>query len=200
MIRAQHGGDDPSLPPSTAAGNPDKWSLTADSASLIRQTVGANLRRRRELSGLSQRALANRCGLIPGSVARIEGSQREARISTLVTIAIGLRAPLPTLLVGLPSPGRENPWTCDPTLAENWTSTPENHKLLRAILGSNLLRERNRAGISQQTLAGRTHVGEDTIIRTERAHQEPKLSTVVAWSFGLSAPLTSLLEGLPSVQ
>lgn len=203
MSRTQDSRDAPSLPtPAPTQSSAAGWSLTADNADLIRQTVATNLRRERELRGMSHRALARRCGLIPGSVARIEGAQREARISTLVTIAIGLQASLPSLLTGLPSSSpspNENSWVGDPTLAANWNLAPENLRLLRAILGRNLLRERKLARISQQTLAGRAHVGEDTIIRTERAHQEPKLSTVVAWSFGLSAPLPSLLGGLPSV-
>ncbi len=199
MSRAQDGCDSPLSTTPAAQSNSRDWSLTADNAGLIRDTVAANLRRERALSGLSHRALALRSGLIPGSVARIEGSQREARISTLVTIAIGLQAPLPSLLKGIPSPSpNEDSWRGDATLAANWTLTPDNLRLLRAILGGNLRRERELAGITQQTLAGRTHVAEDTIIRTERAHQEPKLSTVVAWSFGLVVPLLSLLAGLPS--
>lgn len=200
MSRARDGCDPP-LSTTVAQSNSVDWSLTAANVGLLRDTVAANLRRERELSGLSHRALALRSGLIPGSVARIEASQREARISTLVTIAIGLQAPLPSLLKDVPSPSpgpNEHSWVSDPRLAANWTLIPDNLRLLRAIIGENLRRERKLAGISQQTLAGRTHVGEDTVIRTERAHQEPKLSTVVAWSFGLSAPLLSLLAGLPS--
>jgi len=169
--------------------------------SLIREAVATNLRRERKLSGMSHRALALRSGLIPGSVARIEGSQREAKISTLVTIAIALQAPLPSLLEGVPSPSPKshaNLWVDDPEDAANWGLMPDNLRMLRVILGGNLRRERKLAGLSQQTLAARTHVGEDTIIRTELAYQEPKLSTVVAWSFGLSVPLLALLVGLPS--
>jgi transcriptional regulator with XRE-family HTH domain len=184
--------------PSTSS--PRRWSLTADSAAGIRTTIAENLQRERERRNLSHRALAGNCGLIPGSIARIEGSQREAKISSLVTIAIGLSVPLPSLLVGLPSPspGR-TAWVGDPSLAANWDLSPENLGLVRAILGANLLRARKRAAMSQQALAGRTHTGEDTIMRTEGGHQEPRLSTVVAWSFALSVPLLSLLSGLPSV-
>jgi transcriptional regulator with XRE-family HTH domain len=197
-------GCDPPLSTTTAArGNPGEWTLTADNAGLIRETVATNLRRARDLHGMSHRTLALRSGLIPGSVARIEGSQTEPRISTLVTIAIALRAPLPSLLKGLPSavPGpNEHSWVGDSRLAAIWTLSPDNLRLLRAILGANLRRERKLLGITQQTLAGISHVGEDTIIRSERAHQEPKLSTVVAWSFGLSVPFLSLLAGLPSTR
>lgn len=196
MSRANKGRDRSPSTPSNSCG----WSLTADSAALIRRTVAANLRHERERNDLSHRALASRCGLIPGSVARIEGAQREARISTLVTIAIGLSVPLPSLLVGIPSPSAgHREWVGDSTLAANWTLSPENLRLVRAILGRNLLQSRKRAGMSQQALAGRSHVGEDTIIRTERGHQEPKLATAVAWSFALSVPLLFLLIGLPSV-
>ncbi len=193
-------GDSAPSAPTAGQSNSGDWSLTAHNAGLIRETVATNLRRERAFSGMSHGALARRSGLTKGSLARIEGSEREAKISTLVTIAIGLQAPLPSLLIGVPSasPGlNEILWVGDPTLAANWTLTPNNLRLLRVILGENLRRERKLVGLSQQILAGRTRVGEDTIIRTERAHQEPKLSTVVAWSFGLSVPLLSLLVGLP---
>jgi transcriptional regulator with XRE-family HTH domain len=201
MSGAQEGFE-PSLSATPAAQNSGEWTLTAVNARLIRETVATNLRRERELGDLSHRTLALRSGLKPGSVARIEGSKTEPQISTLVTLAIGLRAPLASLLRDLPTPGprpNETPWVGDHRLAASWTLTPD-VRLLRAILGANLRRERKLAGITQHTLAGLSHTGEDTIIRTERALQEPRLSTVVAWSFGLSVPLLSLLAGLPSTR
>ena len=175
------------------------WALTADNSRLVRRIVATNVRRERERAGMSHRTLAERAGTGISTVARIESLKAEASISTLVALAIGLRAPLPSLLVDLPRPVvGESAWLDDPTAASSWTLTPDNRRLIRVVLGENLRRERNRIGISQQLLARSTHVAEDTIRRTERARQEPRVLTLVALSFGLPAPLLSLLVNLPS--
>ncbi len=179
--------------------NASGWPLTADNARLIREIVATNLRRERERTGMSHRTLAGRSGLDTGTVARIEASRREAKISTLVAFSFGLYVPLPSLLVGVPSPEpNEDMWVVGPTNAAVWTLTPENASLIRQVVGRSLRHERERAGMSQRTLARKSRVGEDTIVRTERTRQEPKLLTLVALSFGLHVPLMSLLAGVPS--
>jgi transcriptional regulator with XRE-family HTH domain len=148
---------------------------------------------------MSRRALAGRSGLGMGTLARIEASRCEARISTLVAIAFGLGVPLPSLLTGVPGPEpAERPWVADPTKSEGWSLIPENARLVREVVGRNLRLERERSGISQRALARNSCVGEDTIVRIEAARQEPKLLTLVALSFGLNVSHMSLLAGLPS--
>jgi transcriptional regulator with XRE-family HTH domain len=179
--------------------NASEWALTADNARLIREIVATNLRRERERTGMSHRTLAGRSGLGTGTVARIEASRREAKISTLVAFSFGLYVPLPSLLVGVPSPEpNESLWVVGPTNAAGWTLTPENARLIREVVGRNLRHERERAGMSQLALAHKSRVGEDTIVRTEGTRQEPRLFTLVALSFSLYVPLTSLLVGVPS--
>ncbi len=158
-----------------------------------------NIRRERASAGISHRTLAGRSGLGIGTIARIEASRREAKISTLVAFSFGLYVPLPSLLAGVPSPEPgESLWADGPTDASGWAFTPDNARLIRETVGKNLRHERERAGMPQRTLADKSRIGEDTIVRTEGTRQEPKLLTLVALSFGLYVPLMSLLAGIPS--
>lgn len=178
--------------------NASGWHLTADNARLIREIVASNVRRERERVGMSHRALARASGMGTSTVARIESSRREAKISTLVAVSFGLHAPLPSLLSGIPSPEpQKNLWVAAPRHAR-WTLNPESARLIREVVGRNLRQERERVGMPQRVLARKSRVVEDTIVRTEGARQEPKLSSLVALSFGLYVPLMSLLLGVPS--
>jgi DNA-binding XRE family transcriptional regulator len=49
-----------------------------------------NLRRRREAAGLSQQQLADRTGLHPTEISRLERAAREPRLGTMVRLAQGL--------------------------------------------------------------------------------------------------------------
>lgn len=176
-----------------------EWAFTADNARLLREIVAVNVRRERQRAGISHRAVAASSGLDKGTVADVERARREARISTLVALSFGLCVPLQSLLAAVPSP--ESVDVREVTVpADNadWTLTSENVRLIREIVGRNLRRERERMGITLTTLARKSLLGEDTILRTERARQEPKLFTVVALSFGLSVPVALLLAGIPS--
>jgi transcriptional regulator with XRE-family HTH domain len=52
--------------------------------------VGDNLKRLRTLSALTQEELANKAGLTPAAVARIERNEAEPRPSTLRKLAVAL--------------------------------------------------------------------------------------------------------------
>jgi transcriptional regulator with XRE-family HTH domain len=63
--------------------------------------VGQNIRANRERLGITQEALAHRCGLHPVELGRAERGVRDLRVSTVVKIAHGLEVPPGNLLVGL---------------------------------------------------------------------------------------------------
>ena len=49
-----------------------------------------NLRRRRKAAGLSQQQLADRTGLHPTEISRLERAVREPRLGTMLRLARGL--------------------------------------------------------------------------------------------------------------
>jgi transcriptional regulator with XRE-family HTH domain len=60
-----------------------------------------NLRRRREAAGLSQQQLANRTGLHPSEISRLERAVREPRLGTMLRLAKGLRIGIDKLVAGI---------------------------------------------------------------------------------------------------
>ena len=64
-------------------------------------TVGQNIRAERKRAGITQEALAYRCGMHPVEVGRAERGTRDLRVSTVVKIAQGLEVPASELLRGL---------------------------------------------------------------------------------------------------
>jgi transcriptional regulator with XRE-family HTH domain len=79
----------------------------------------------------------------------------------------------------------------------DWALTAENQRQIREIVGANLRRERERAGLSQAVLAGMSGVLRETVARTESAKHEPKLATLLAFSHALHVPVATLIAGLP---
>lgn len=67
--------------------------------------VGGNIRRYRKEQGLTQEALAERCGIHPVELARAERGVRDMRVSTVAKIATGLDIPAGELLAGLGGKG-----------------------------------------------------------------------------------------------
>ena len=63
--------------------------------------VGRTIKRHREDQGLTQEALAHRCGIHPVELARAERGVRDMRVSTVAKIARGLRIPAGELMVGI---------------------------------------------------------------------------------------------------
>jgi transcriptional regulator with XRE-family HTH domain len=60
-----------------------------------------NLRRRREAAGLSQQQLANRTGLHPTEISRLERAVREPRLGTMLRLAQGLGIGIETLVADI---------------------------------------------------------------------------------------------------
>jgi len=61
---------------------------------------------------------------------------------------------------------------------------------------SNLRRERERAGLSQEALAEATELHRTEVSLLERAGREPRLTTMVKLAGGLGVPLSVLVEGI----
>jgi transcriptional regulator with XRE-family HTH domain len=60
-----------------------------------------NLRRRREAAGLSQQQLADRTGLHPTEISRLERAVREPRLGTMLRLARGLDVGVEKLVTGI---------------------------------------------------------------------------------------------------
>jgi transcriptional regulator with XRE-family HTH domain len=60
-----------------------------------------NLRQRREAAGLSQQQLANRTGLHPTEISRLERAVREPRLGTMLRLAKGLDIGIETLVTDI---------------------------------------------------------------------------------------------------
>jgi transcriptional regulator with XRE-family HTH domain len=63
--------------------------------------LGANVRRLRLASGLTQEELAAACDLHPTEIGRIERGERDLRLSTVVRVARGLEVAPTALFEGL---------------------------------------------------------------------------------------------------
>jgi transcriptional regulator with XRE-family HTH domain len=55
-----------------------------------REQLGANIRRARHAAGLSQMALADRCGVHFTEISRLELADRDPRLTTILKVARGL--------------------------------------------------------------------------------------------------------------
>jgi transcriptional regulator with XRE-family HTH domain len=60
-----------------------------------------NLRSRRQAAGLSQEQLADRTGLHPTEISRLERAAREPRLGTMLRLAKGLDIGIEKLVAGI---------------------------------------------------------------------------------------------------
>jgi transcriptional regulator with XRE-family HTH domain len=60
-----------------------------------------NLRSRRQAAGLSQEQLADRTGLHPTEISRLERAAREPRLGTILKLAKGLDIGIEKLIAGI---------------------------------------------------------------------------------------------------
>jgi transcriptional regulator with XRE-family HTH domain len=65
------------------------------------ERFAANLRRQRLARGLSQEQLAEKTGLHPSEVSRLERAVRDPRLSTIVKVARGLGVSAAKLVAGI---------------------------------------------------------------------------------------------------
>lgn len=71
----------------------------------ILQTLGDEVRERRQLRNLTQEALAFEVGVHPNVIGRLERGETNNKVLTLFNIALGLNTPLADLIAG--AEGRE---------------------------------------------------------------------------------------------
>ena len=69
-------------------------------------------------------------------------------------------------------------------------------ELIRRMIGENVLREREHAGLSQDELADRSGIPRETINRLEKGKQEARMLTLLPIARALGVPLMPLLDGL----
>jgi len=77
---------------------------------LLHRAFGKNLRRERDLRGLTMSELARLSGTHASEISRLEKGQRDPRLSTVHRLARGLGVTPAYLL--LPPQGYEARWTC----------------------------------------------------------------------------------------
>ena len=65
------------------------------------ERFGANLRRQRLAKGLSQEQLAEKTGVHPSEVSRLERAVRDPRLSTILKLARGLGVSAAKLVAGI---------------------------------------------------------------------------------------------------
>jgi len=65
----------------------------------VRRALGKNLRQARERAGLTQEAVAERSGVHPTEVSRIETGKRDPRIATVEALAEAVGVSVSDLLV-----------------------------------------------------------------------------------------------------
>lgn len=65
----------------------------------VRRALGKNLRQAREREGLTQEAVAERSGVHPTEVSRIESGKRDPRIATVEALAEAVGVSVSDLLV-----------------------------------------------------------------------------------------------------
>lgn len=80
---------------------------------------------------------------------------------------------------------------------DSWVAAVDVPRRIRCILAVNVRRERERAGLSRETLADSCDLGRGTVARIEKAEREPRISTLSAFSRALNVPLSAFTDGVP---
>jgi transcriptional regulator with XRE-family HTH domain len=79
--------------------SPRSRIVTSQTAAL--QTLGRRIRQRREQTGLSQEAMAERCGVHRTYYSAIERGERNVTVLTLLRISRGLGTDIGDLMAGI---------------------------------------------------------------------------------------------------
>jgi transcriptional regulator with XRE-family HTH domain len=147
---------------------------------------GENMRHARKAAGLSQIDLSHRASLDRAAVSFLERAERAPDLSTIVRVAGAVGVKPAALLKGV------GPADC-PARGPR-SSTDELAPAAR--FGVNLRWARERAGISQETLANDAHVDRAAISVFERGKRNPNLRTLLRLARALELPPGVLLRGV----
>lgn len=88
-----------SSPSPFSHGRSEYWNRPAVARAIAKEQrrLGLRLRQIRETAGLTQQEAAERAGLHPVALTRLETGKQNATLSTLVCLALTYRLPLATL-------------------------------------------------------------------------------------------------------
>jgi transcriptional regulator with XRE-family HTH domain len=146
---------------------------------------GTNMREARRRAGLSQIDLSLRADLDRAAISFLERAERAPDLSTIVRIAIAVGIRPAALLQGIGP---------QPTTARGPRVPPDT--VAAARFGVNLRWARERAGISQETLANEAGVDRAAISVFERGRRNPNLRTVLRLARALELAPGVLLRGI----
>lgn len=113
-----------------------------------------------------------------------------------ITIVRRAHAARPSGSPRRPSGARSIPTPQPSTMSDGTWAPDARAARIRRTLASNVKRERDRKGLSQEGLGLASGLPRGTVSRVERAQQEPRLSTLDAFSAALGVPLEAFLAGL----
>lgn len=150
---------------------------------------GENMRQARKGASLSQIDLSLRADLDRAAVSFLERAERAPDLSTIVRVADAVGVKPAALLKGIGPTGSavRGPRGSGDELAP------------AARFGANLRWARERAGISQETLANDAHVDRAAISVFERGKRNPNLRTLLRLARALELPPGVLLRGVVTV-
>jgi transcriptional regulator with XRE-family HTH domain len=163
----------------------------------LRRAFGASLRTRREIEKLTQRDFARLLGIDHTCLRGLERGEHNVSLNRVERIAYRLGVD-PLLLLSASAVCQAGRAAAEDRPA--WTLTAANARQIRETVATNVRRERRSARLSQRALAQTSRIGEDTVVRLEKGQQEPRLATLVAFSFALRVPLSVFLLDLPAPQ
>lgn len=148
---------------------------------------GENLRRARERTGLTQVQLSVAAPFDRAAISRVEHGERAPDLPTVLRLAQALGVKPTDLLrgIGPTSSSRRGP-THDKKLQRD----------AAGLFGVNLRWARDRAGISQETLALEANVDRAAISVYENGGREPNLRTVLKLARRLEVRPALLLQGI----
>lgn len=162
------------------------FALTVSSDDLeIEEQIGVfgeNMRAARRRAGMTQTALAQVDGLDRAAISLTEKGKRSPDMRTLLRIAHGLRVKPADLVQGIGSFDNDG---------RGPRATRSDNRF-----GENLLRARQRAGLSQQVLGAHADVDAAAISLYERGQREPNLRTVLKLCRTLQISPAQLLRGV----
>jgi transcriptional regulator with XRE-family HTH domain len=149
---------------------------------------GANMREARRRAGLSQIDLSLRADLDRAAISFLERAERSPDLNTIVRVARAVGVRPATLLQGV---GPHSATVRGPL-------QPQEVGTAAARFGVNLRWARQRARVSQETLANEAGVDRAAISVFERGRRNPNLRTILRLARALELAPGVLLRGVES--